>query len=68
DPCMNVYIGAKILANYIQKYGYTWEAIGCYNASSKSKRNKYISKISRALPFNNTTTIRRKKHQKNLEN
>ncbi len=45
DPCMNVKIGAWILAQCLQRYGYTWEAIGCYNASSKKKREEYARKV-----------------------
>ena len=49
DPCYNVNVGAWILAECMKKYGYTWEAVGCYNASSKNKRNGYVYKVWRAL-------------------
>jgi len=45
DPCMNVKVGAWILAQCLQRYGYTWEAIGCYNAGSKKKREEYARKV-----------------------
>jgi soluble lytic murein transglycosylase-like protein len=45
DPCYNVMTGAKILRQCIDRYGYTWEAVGCYNASSKDKRVAYSWKI-----------------------
>lgn len=45
DPCYNVMTGARILKNCIDRYGYTWEAVGCYNASSHEKRVAYSWKI-----------------------
>lgn len=45
DPCYNVNVGAWILAGCMKRYGYTWEAVGCYNASSKNKRNRYAYKV-----------------------
>jgi hypothetical protein len=33
----------------MKRYGYTWEAVGCYNASSKNKRNGYAYKVWRAI-------------------
>jgi len=50
DPCQNVKIGAWILAQCLRKFGYTWEGIGCYNASSKQKKIEYAWKIFRSLP------------------
>ena len=45
DPCYNLKTGAEILSKCIEQYGYSWEAIGCYNAASKDKRVKYSWKI-----------------------
>ena len=45
DPCTNVYVGAWVLSQCVQRHGYTWEAVGCYNASSKIKRIRYARKI-----------------------
>ena len=49
DPCYSIYVGAWILKQCISKHGYTWEAVGCYNASSKHKRNKYAWTVYRVL-------------------
>jgi hypothetical protein len=49
DPCYNVMTGARILRQCVDRYGYTWEAVGCYNASSRDKRVNYSWKILREL-------------------
>lgn len=49
DPCYNVGTGARILNMCVEKYGYTWEAVGCYNAVSKGKRTRYSWKIYNKL-------------------
>jgi soluble lytic murein transglycosylase-like protein len=45
DPCYNTMTGAKVLKQCIDRYGYTWEAVGCYNATSAPKRVKYSWKV-----------------------
>ena len=49
DTCSNVRTGAWILAQCIQRYGTTPEAIGCYNAVSPEKRIRYADKVLRTL-------------------
>lgn len=49
DPCYNTMIGAKVLKQCIDRYGYTWEAVGCYNATSTPKRVRYSWKIFNRL-------------------
>ncbi len=49
EPCQNTKIGAWILAQCIQRHGYTWQAIGCYNASSEPKKVRYAWKIYRTF-------------------
>jgi soluble lytic murein transglycosylase-like protein len=49
DPCYNVMTGTRILKACIDRYGYAWEAVGCYNATSRSKRVDYTWKIYREL-------------------
>jgi len=49
DACTNTYVGAWILAQNISKLGYSWNAIGAYNAASPDKRNQYALKIAAVL-------------------
>jgi soluble lytic murein transglycosylase-like protein len=49
DPCVNVKVGAWILAQCIRDHGYSWQAVGCYNARSESKRVIYANKVFRVL-------------------
>ena len=52
DPCYNVKMGARILKSCIDSHGYTWQAIGHYNAVAKEKQLPYCWKIYRALKKN----------------
>ncbi|WP_241426286.1 lytic transglycosylase domain-containing protein [Geobacter benzoatilyticus] len=49
DPCTNVKVGAWVLSQCVQDYGYTWAAVGCYNSRTPSKRNRYASRIARLM-------------------
>jgi len=49
NPCQNVKTGARILKDCLDRYGNSWEAIGCYNASGRDKRAKYSWKVYREL-------------------
>jgi soluble lytic murein transglycosylase-like protein len=49
DACYNVQVGAWILSRCVQRYGYTWKAVGCYNAFSKEKRAVYANRVYRVL-------------------
>jgi soluble lytic murein transglycosylase-like protein len=49
DPCTNVKVGAWVLAQCVRDYGYTWEAVGCYNSRTPSKRDRYAARIARLL-------------------
>ena len=49
NPCQNVMVGAWILAGCIERHGYTWEAVGCYNTPDPRKQVKYITKVRKAL-------------------
>ena len=45
DACYNTRVGAWVLKQCIDRYGYNWEAVGCYNAASKTKRARYAWKV-----------------------
>ena len=49
DPCTNVKVGAWVLAQCINDYGYTWSAVGCYNSRTPSKRGRYAAKIAKLM-------------------
>jgi len=45
DACYNTKTGAWILATCINKYGYNWKAIGCYNSQTPEKSEAYARKV-----------------------
>jgi soluble lytic murein transglycosylase-like protein len=49
DPCTNIRIGALILSGCIKRYGYNYDAVGCYNATSSPKRVRYARKVLKVL-------------------
>lgn len=49
DACINADVGAWILAQNFQKMGYSWLAVGAYNAVSTEKRWVYAARVSRNL-------------------
>jgi soluble lytic murein transglycosylase-like protein len=48
-PCTSIHVGAWLLAHNFHHLGYTWEAVGAYNAASPSLRRAYIDKVQRNL-------------------
>ncbi|MBE0624602.1 MAG: lytic transglycosylase domain-containing protein [Burkholderiales bacterium] len=56
EPCTNIYVGAWILAGKVSRHGYTWEAVGAYNAASPALRRSYIEKVRRRLAANAPAT------------
>jgi len=45
DACANTKTGAWILSMCIEKYGYNWKAIGCYNSQTPEKRDRYSKMV-----------------------
>lgn len=54
DPCYNIRTGAGILRGCIDRHGYSWQAVGCYNATSEHKRKAYAWKVFRQLAAHGT--------------
>ena len=63
DPCYNVIIGAWILRQCFDRYGYSWDSVACYNTGKPASRIKgkkkekacqYIRKIQKAAAITNT--------------
>ena len=40
EPCLSVVVGASILSDMMKIYGYSWEAVGAYNAGISEKLKK----------------------------
>jgi len=46
NPCVNLHVGAWILANNFAQYGVNWRAVGAYNAVNEWKRVQYARNVS----------------------
>lgn len=46
NPCVNLNVGAWILANNFILYGKNWRAVGAYNAKTEVKRVHYAQQVS----------------------
>jgi soluble lytic murein transglycosylase-like protein len=49
DSCLSIIIGASILSDMMKRYGYSWEAVGAYNAgmgvSRQALRMRYAEQV-----------------------
>lgn len=50
EPCVNIHVGAWVLAQNMRRMGNSWEAVGAYNARNPELRIKYAQKVYRNLP------------------
>ncbi|MCH9828992.1 MAG: lytic transglycosylase domain-containing protein [Gammaproteobacteria bacterium] len=55
EPCTSIWVGAWVLAGNIHRLGYTWQAVGAYNAgtarspSARERREAYARRVAHQL-------------------
>lgn len=49
DPCVSILVGASILADMMKIYGYSWEAVGAYNAGTSKTRHEVRMRYARKV-------------------
>ena len=55
-PCTSLQVGAWILAGNVQRLGYSWEAVGAYNARTPAKRQAYVRRVQRQLSLTSASS------------
>ncbi len=45
NPRYNILVGAWILANCVQRFGYTWQAVSCYHTGGRYFSTAYVKKV-----------------------
>ncbi len=53
NPCINILVGTWVLAQEVRRFGYTWIAVGAYNAGpsreKESRRAAYAHRVFKNL-------------------
>ncbi len=50
EPCYNTMVGAWVLRQCMERYGYSWKAVDCYNKGSKARENsRYVWRVYYSL-------------------
>ncbi len=49
DPCASILVGASMLADMMKIYGYSWEAVGAYNAGTGKGRHEIRMRYARKV-------------------
>ncbi|AAQ60311.1 type III secretion system invasion protein IagB [Chromobacterium violaceum] len=49
SPCLSVVVGASILSDMMKRYGYSWEAVGAYNAGLSPNRHALRMRYARQV-------------------
>lgn len=49
DPCVNIHVGAWILADAVRRHGMTWKAVGVYHSPTPSRQDNYARLVQRHL-------------------
>jgi soluble lytic murein transglycosylase-like protein len=50
EPCVNIEVGAWILAQNIQRHGNSWAAVAAYNAADPRRGTQYMRRVYRNFP------------------
>lgn len=49
EPCVNIAVGAWVLADAISRHGMTWKAVGVYHSPTDWRQRDYAGKVQRYL-------------------
>lgn len=49
DPCVNIHVGAWVLANAVKDHGMSWKAVGVYHSPTPWRQQQYAQKVQRHL-------------------
>lgn len=49
EPCVNIAVGAWVLADAISRHGMTWKAVGVYHSPTAWRQENYAARVQRHL-------------------